>query len=155
MVQLNDLIQQVMRLSRHDLLSNGISKTVKYQENLPPVCADYTQLQQVISNLIKNAIDAMTCMPLGQRRVRLATGSDGNFVSFYIHDSGPGIADQDRERIFDAFFTTKSTGMGLGLSICRTIMEQHGGTLRLTNTGRNGSTFEIALPILPIEPINC
>lgn len=144
-----------VRLSRHDLLSNGISKTVKYQENLPPVCADYTQLQQVISNLIKNAIDAMTCMPLGQRRVRLATGSDGNFVSFYIHDSGPGIADQDRERIFDAFFTTKSTGMGLGLSICRTIMEQHGGTLRLTNTGRNGSTFEIALPILPIEPINC
>ena len=95
MVQLNDLIRQVMRLSRHDLLSNGISETVEYQENLPPVWADYTQLQQVISNLIKNAIDAMIGLPLGQRRVRLVTGSDGNFVSFHIHElwtrnRGPG-----------------------------------------------------------------
>jgi signal transduction histidine kinase len=147
-VQLNDASRQVMRLAQHDLLANGISVTAVYQDNLPALCADYMQLQQVILNLVENAIDAVKRRPFGQRRLRLATGSDGNFVSFYIHDSGAGVAEENRERIFNAFFTTKSSGTGLGLAICRTIIEEHGGTLRLENTSRNGSTFEIALPIM-------
>jgi signal transduction histidine kinase len=148
MVQLNDVSRLVMRLARHDLLSGGITVTTDYQDDLPLIYADHTQLQQVILNLVKNAIDAMHGRPLGQRRLRLATGSDRHsIVAFYIRDSGSGVAAEDYQRIFNPFFTTKSTGMGLGLSICRTIIEEHGGTLRLTKSGPGGSTFEIALPI--------
>jgi signal transduction histidine kinase len=148
MVQLNDVSRLVMQLARHDLLSGGISVTADYQEDLPLIYADHTQLQQVILNLVKNAVDAMHGRPLGEKRLRLATGADGHsVVSFYIRDSGQGVAAEDHERIFNPFFTTKSSGMGLGLSICRTIVEEHGGTLRLTKSGPGGSTFEITLPV--------
>jgi signal transduction histidine kinase len=148
MVQLNDVSRLVIQLVRHDLLSGGIRVTADYQEDLPLIYADHTQLQQVILNLVKNAVDAMHGRPLGEKRLRLATGADGHsVVSFYIRDSGQGVAAEDHERIFNPFFTTKSSGMGLGLSICRTIVEEHGGTLRLTKSGPGGSTFEITLPI--------
>lgn len=150
LVQLSDLSRLVMQLAQHDLLSNGITVASDYQEDLPLVHADPIQLQQVILNLVKNAIDAMSDRPLGERRLRVAAGSDGHSgVSFYIRDAGPGIAADDHDRIFSPFFTTKSSGMGLGLSICRTIIEDHGGTLRLTKTGPGGATFEISLPIAP------
>ena len=150
LVQLNDLSRFVMQLAGHDLLSNAITVTSDYQEDLPLVYADHIQLQQVMLNLVKNAIDAMSDRPFGERRLRVATGSDGHSaVSFYIRDSGRGIAAEDRERIFSPFFTTKLHGMGLGLSICRTIVEEHGGTLGLTKTGPGGSTFEIVLPVAP------
>jgi len=148
LVHLNDVSELVMQLARYDLLSNGIAVTADYQEKLPAIYADHLQLQQVMLNLIKNAIDAMNACPLGERRLRVAIGSDGHStVSFYISDSGSGVVDEDRERIFSPFFTTKTSGMGLGLSICRTMIEEHGGTLRLTETSSAGSTFEITLPI--------
>jgi len=150
LVHLTDLCRLVTQLARYDLLSNGISVTAEYQEQLPAIYADHVQLQQVILNLIRNAIDAMSGRPSGDRRLRVATGSDGHLaVSFYIHDAGSGVADEDRERIFNPFFTTKTSGMGLGLSICRTIIEEHGGTLRLAKSSTAGSTFEITLPIAP------
>ena len=150
LVQLNDLSRFVMQLAAHDLLSNAIIVTSDYQEDLPLVRADHIQLQQVMLNLVKNAIDAMSGRPFSERRLRVATGSDGHSAaSFYIRDSGRGIADEDRESIFSPFFTTKLHGMGLGLSICQTIVEEHGGTLHLTKTGPGGSTFEIVLPVAP------
>lgn len=153
MVQLNDVSRLVMKLVRHDLLSSGIAVTTDYQENLPLIHGDHTQLQQVILNLVKNAIDAMHDRPLGERRLRVATGCDRqSAVLFYIRDSGPGVAAENYERIFNPFFTTKSTGMGLGLSICRTIVEEHGGTLRLVKSGPGGSTFETSLPIAASQP---
>jgi signal transduction histidine kinase len=113
------------------------------------VKAEPTQLQQVIFNLIKNAIDAMEGVPLGERHLRLVTGFDRkSIVSLYIRDSGPGINAEDQDRIFDPFFTTKPAGMGMGLSICRTIIETHGGSLRLAKTNHRGSSFEISLPIV-------
>jgi nitrogen fixation/metabolism regulation signal transduction histidine kinase len=84
-----------------------------------------------------------------ERADRLMTGFDRkSVVSLYIQDSGPGITAENQDRIFDPFFTTKPTGMGMGLSICRTIIETHGGKLRLTKTSHHGSSFEIALPIV-------
>ena len=147
MVQLNEVARQVLGLLQHDLQANGISVTTEYQENLPEIQADQTQVQQVILNLIKNAIEAMASSSSGPRRLRLATSFDSSVASLYIQDSGPGITTENRDRIFDPFFTTKRTGTGLGLSICRTIVEDHGGNLRLAKTGSHGTSFEIAFPL--------
>ena len=149
MVQLNDVVRQLLSLVQRDLQANGISLTTEYEPNLPEVQAEATQLQQVILNLVKNAIDAMEAVPHGERRLRLVTGFDRkSVVSLCIQDSGPGITAEDQDRIFDPFFTTKPTGMGMGLSICRNIIETHGGKLRLARTSHHGSSFEIALPIV-------
>jgi signal transduction histidine kinase len=97
--------------------------------------------------LIKNAIEAMASSSPNDRRLRLATGFDASVVSLYIQDTGPGISAKNRDRIFEPFFTTKSAGTGLGLTICRTIVEGHGGNLRLTKTGTHGTSFEITFPL--------
>ena len=147
MFQVNDITREALRLVEHDLQVGDISVITEFQENLPQIHANGTQIQEVILNLVKNAIDAMH-RDSNKRQLRLITGFDGDStVSLYIQDSGPGIAAENRNRIFDAFFTTKPTGMGLGLSICRTMVEDHGGKLRLTNTGPHGSCFEVAFPI--------
>jgi signal transduction histidine kinase len=148
MVQLNDVVRQLLSLVQRDLQTNGISLITEYEPNLPQVQAEHTQLQQVILNLVRNAIDAMEAVPRGERRLRLVTGFDRkSVVSLYIQDSGPGITVENQDRIFDPFFTTKPTGMGLGLSICRNIIETHGGKLRLAKTNHRGSSFEITLAI--------
>jgi signal transduction histidine kinase len=147
-LHLNDLTQQVLSVAQPDLQAHEVSVATEYQESLPQISADRIQLQQVILNLIKNAIDAMDATTPGERRLRLLTGYNGNsVVSLYIQDSGPGISATDQDSIFAPFFTTKPTGMGLGLSICRTIVEDHGGTLRVAKTSSRGTSFEITLPI--------
>jgi signal transduction histidine kinase len=99
-------------------------------------------------NLVKNAIDAMDTVPPEARRLRLTTSFDGHStVLLTVQDSGPGIHLEDRERIFDPFFTTKSGGMGLGLAICFTVVENHGGKLRLVKSDSDGSIFEVAIPV--------
>jgi signal transduction histidine kinase len=147
-VQINYLIREVLALARHDLEANNVTVTAEYQENIPLIDADRTQLQQVILNLVNNAIEAMHGVAPERRRLRISTGFDGKSpVSIYIQDTGTGIAPEDQERLFDPFFTTKPSGTGLGLSICRTIVEEHGGNLRLVKSGPQGSSFEISLPI--------
>ncbi len=148
MIQINDVIRQVLDLVQDDLRVGDVASTVEYQENLPEIQAAHTQIQQVILNLIKNAIEALRSGSTGNRRLRLVTGSDGKSgVSVYVQDSGPGIAPNDRDKIFDPFFTTKPGGMGLGLAICRSIVEDHGGDLRLSKTDSHGTSFEIVFPI--------
>jgi signal transduction histidine kinase len=148
MVQLNDVCREVLKLVQHDVLANGICVGVQYRKNLPLVHADHTQLQQVILNLVRNAIDAVTCRAAGERRLRLWTGFDGrSIISLCVRDSGPGVSDYERARIFEPFYTTKLNGTGLGLAICRTIIEEHGGALRLAQTGSHGSMFEVVLPV--------
>jgi signal transduction histidine kinase len=148
MIQINDICSEVLNLVQDDLRVEAITATAEYQENLPPIHAAHAQIQQVILNLVKNAIEAMRSGSSGDRRLRLVTGFDGkSSVSVYIQDSGDGIAPQYRDRIFDPFFTTKPRGMGLGLSICRAIAEEHGGGLRLSKTDSHGTSFELILPI--------
>ena len=147
-VYLDDVARQVLGLLQHDLESNRVSVTTDYQANLPPVRADRMQLQQIVLNLVKNAIEAMSSAPPGSRRVRLVTKFDGkSTVLLSVHDSGRGITAEHKDRVFDPFFTTKPTGMGLGLAICRTVAQDHGGNLRLVETSSHGSVFEIELPI--------
>jgi signal transduction histidine kinase len=96
--------------------------------------------------LIKNAIDAMSATPPSSRALRVTAGfGSDSHVLLLVEDTGPGLA-ADPERIFDPFITTKTNGMGLGLAISRTIVEAHGGTLRVAKTGPQGTTFEVALP---------
>lgn len=99
-------------------------------EGLPPILGDEVQLQQVILNLIMNAVEAMSGVGEGSRELRInsAEGEPGNLLVAVL-DSGPGLSPTDTARLFEAFYTTKSTGLGIGLSICRSIVESHGGRL--------------------------
>jgi signal transduction histidine kinase len=145
MVHLEDVARQVLGFLRDDLRTNAISVETNFRDGLPPTHADPTQLQQVILNLVSNAIEAMSSAS-GPRRLRLSTSISDNSVLLSVQDSGVGIPSRDQERIFDAFFTTKAAGMGLGLAICRTLVENHGGVLRLVKADPVGSIFEVAMP---------
>ena len=148
MIQINDICSEALNLVQDDLRVGAITATAEYQENIPQIHADYTQVQQVILNLVKNAIEALRSGSSRNRRLRLVTGVDGkSSVSVYIQDSAGGIAPQYRDRIFDPFFTTKPLGTGLGLFICRVIAEEHGGELRLSKTDSHGTSFELIFPI--------
>jgi signal transduction histidine kinase len=121
--------------------------TTEFLDKLAYVHVDAAQLQQVVLNLIRNAIDAMGSSAPDTQRLRLTTKiGERSTVLISIQDTGPRIAAEDRERIFDAFFTTKTAGMGLGLAISRTIVERHEGSLRLLQSDPTGSIFEIGLP---------
>jgi signal transduction histidine kinase len=148
MVEINRLAREVLSMVEHDLHFHGVSVSTEFQEDVPQARADPVQLQQVILNLIKNAIDAIAIGPTTIKAIRLITTYDGNStVSLVIQDSGPGLTPKNGTQIFDPFFTTKPSGMGLGLSISRRIIEDHGGNLRLTETSSKGCTFEITLPV--------
>ena len=148
MMGMEGIARQVLRLAQHELQINEISVETEFQDHLLEVHADPTQLQQVVLNLVKNAIDAMSSVSPEARLLRLATRLEGNSnLRLSVQDSGIGISLEDKERIFDPFFTTKPAGMGLGLAICRTVVENHGGKLRLAKSDSNGSIFEVVMPI--------
>jgi signal transduction histidine kinase len=137
-----------LRLLQQDIQINEVSVATEFEGNLPEVHLDGTQLQQVLLNLIKNAIDAMSSVPPEARRLRLTTSFDGHStVLLSVEDSGPGIPVEDRERIFNPFFTTKSGGIGLGLAISSTLVADCGGKLRLRKSDSDGSIFEVAMPV--------
>jgi signal transduction histidine kinase len=143
-----DVGQLALRLLKHDLQFNEISVTSEFQSNLPDVQIDSTELQQVLLNLIRNAIDAMSSSSPQARRLQLKTSFDGkSTVLMSIQDSGPGISAEDQERIFNPFFTTKPGGMGLGLAISSTLVANHGGKLTLLKSDSDGSIFELAIPV--------
>jgi signal transduction histidine kinase len=148
LIHLDDVAREVLGLLQHDLESSQVAVATEFLANLPPVYADRIQLQQIVLNLVKNAIEAMSSVPSGSRHVRVVTRLSGNStVLLSVQDSGHGITAEDQGRVFDPFFTTKPTGIGLGLAICRTVAQDHGGNLRLVETGSHGSIFEIELPI--------
>jgi signal transduction histidine kinase len=147
MIEIDRLVQEVLRMIENDLHIHEVSVSTEFQEDLPQVMADRTQLQQVILNLAKNAIEAMAAGPTANRTLRLVTRKDANsVVSLSVQDTGPGMTPENETHVFDPFFTTKSSGMGLGLSISQRIIADHGGDLRLTKAGSNGCTFEVTLP---------
>jgi|tagenome__1003787_1003787.scaffolds.fasta_scaffold20973244_2 signal transduction histidine kinase len=143
-----DVAQLVLRLLRQDLQINEVSVTTDFKGNLPDVQIDGMELQQILLNLVRNAIDAMSSLSPRARRLRLQTSYDGqSTVLMSVQDSGPGIAPNDQERIFDPFFTTKPSGMGLGLAISSTLVANHGGKLRLVESDSDGTIFELGMPV--------
>jgi signal transduction histidine kinase len=144
---LNEAIHEVIAMSQSAIEKNGVAARTHLTEGLNPVRADRVQLQQVVLNLVLNAVEAMGSVEEGTRELSIGTEQDRTGgVRIVVRDSGPGIDSKNIERVFEPFYTTKSTGVGMGLSICRSIIDAHGGRLWAeANTGR-GSLFQFTLP---------
>jgi len=121
---------------------------LEFTPTLPQVPGDAVQLQQVVINLMVNAIQAMADIEGRMRKLVLRSSlSEAGAITVAVQDSGPGFSEDKAAHLFDAFYTTKSDGMGIGLSICRTIIEAHGGRISATATEGQGATFSFTLPV--------
>jgi len=145
-VNLNEIVVEVLRLMHSDLLGRSTTVETDLAADLPAVSADPVQLQQVFLNLIINALDAMQQTPAPSRRILLSTAAADGFVQVSVRDHGIGLPEGDPDKIFSHFFTTKPNGMGMGLTIVRSIVEAHGGELGAENTGDGARVF-FRLPI--------
>jgi C4-dicarboxylate-specific signal transduction histidine kinase len=149
-VDINEAIREVIEVTRGEAVKNGASVQTALGEGLPLIEGDRVQLQQVVLNLIVNAVQAMGGVADGPRELFITTTRaepDGVLVA--VKDSGPGVAPASLERLFDAFYTTKSEGLGMGLSICRSIIEAHGGRLWVTANLPRGAIFHFTMPTHP------
>jgi signal transduction histidine kinase len=144
---LNDVAREVIALSTGELRRAGALPQTDFADGLPHISVDRVQLQQVILNLLLNAADAMAGVEDRPRTLLVRTGlHDDGSVKLLVRDSGTGIDPARIERLFDAFYTTKAKGMGIGLSISRSIIERHGGRLWADNNEGPGATFSFSLP---------
>jgi C4-dicarboxylate-specific signal transduction histidine kinase len=144
---LNATINEVLVLARSAINENGVSVKTRLAEGLLPVHGDRVQLQQVVLNLILNAVEAMGLVEAGERDLLISTEpNQTGGVLLAVRDSGPGIDPEHLERVFEAFYTTKSSGVGMGLSICRSIIDAHGGRLWADVNEPRGAAFRFTLP---------
>ena len=143
---LNQLVESTLRLLHGEIVRRKISLDVELAANLPTIFGDPVQLQQVLLNVIINAMEAMTSKAPSQRAINITTRANAKQVEAVIVDSGQGIAAEDQSQLFQPFFTTKEQGLGLGLSLCSTIVKSHGGKLSIENNTGGGATVVIALP---------
>src|SRR5262249_39003444 len=133
-----------------EVVKNCVSVRMQLAEGLPLLQGDRVQLQQVILNLIMNAIEAMSGVREGSRELLISTGhAEPGRVLVAVRDTGPALASANLERVFEAFYTTKPGGLGMGLSICRTIIEAHGGRLWMSANLPQGAIFQFTLPENP------
>jgi two-component system sensor kinase FixL len=150
-LQINDVVEDVLKLIRCDLVNQKVTVDTELARDLPAVTGDPVQLQQVLVNLAVNACDAMTDCNTPERRLLIRTGIENrngtSAVTLSVTDRGGSIPEEKMEQIFEPFFTTKAKGMGLGLSVCRTIIAAHRGKLWATNNADCGATFHFSLPI--------
>ena len=146
-LSIDDVVNESLSFLRHELQEKGIIVSLDLTRELPQIVGDRTQLQQVIVNLTINAAQAMTQLAPADRRISVGTTlSDPETVCCSIEDSGPGIDPEHLPRLFDSFFTTKDTGMGMGLAICQSILEAHGGRIRAdNNSALGGARFSFDL----------
>jgi C4-dicarboxylate-specific signal transduction histidine kinase len=144
---IDEVIEEVAAILRNDLVNKSVWLRLELADDLPKVEADRVEIQQVILNLIMNAVHSMTSVEDRERKLLVQTARDkSGDVLIEVRDSGVGIASENLERIFDAFYTTKPDGMGMGLSICRTIIEAHGGRLWAESNDDRGAALRFTLP---------
>jgi C4-dicarboxylate-specific signal transduction histidine kinase len=147
-VDVNEAVLDVTTLTQNELLRHGVSLQTELATGLPLIDGDCIQLQQVILNLTLNAAEAMSGVDGGTREMRISTGREAsNGVLVSVRDSGPGLDPHSVDRLFEAFYTTKPDGMGMGLAICRSIIEAHGGRLWATANEPRGAVFQFTIPI--------
>jgi signal transduction histidine kinase len=141
------VIREVIELTRGEAEKNGVSVRTQLADGLPLIQGDRVQLQQVILNLIVNAVQAMSGVSEGARELLISTATaESDAVLVAVCDSGPGLPPSSLERLFEAFYTTKPDGMGMGLSICRSIIEAHGGRLWASANLPRGAVFQFTAP---------
>jgi len=152
-VDLNELINEVLTLTKGEIQKRAIIVRTKLDENLPPATANRVQLQQVLFNLVTNAIEAMDSVSIPNRQLLIKSepGTSGD-VGVAIEDTGVGIDLEHIDQIFSSFFTTKGSGMGMGLSICRSIIESHGGRSWASRGNPDGAVFKFTLPVAGSMP---
>ena len=146
-VEINGAIREVIELTYSEAAKNGVSVQTQFAESLPLIQGDRVQLQQVMLNLIINAIQAMSGVAAGVRELRITTeNTESEGVRLAVRDSGPGLSSENFQRLFEPFYTTKPEGMGMGLSICRSIIEAHGGRLWAIPCEPQGALFQFTIP---------
>ena len=146
-IEVKDLVREVLELTHADLVTSNVEALTRMQENLPQVMGDRVQLQQVLLNLVVNACDAMGAFAVAPRRLTIsATTDDLGAVRISVADCGAGVAGADLERLFEPFFTTKEHGLGLGLSISRSVVAAHSGRMWAETNAEGGATFNVCLP---------
>jgi len=145
-LEINEVVLEIIELTRGEAAKNGISVVTELVDDLPMVEADRVQLQQVLLNLVVNALEAMGTANDGPRELLISTGTfEAESVLVAVRDSGPGLDAATLEKVFESFYTTKPTGLGMGLSICRSIIEAHGGRLWASKNALRGATFQFTL----------
>jgi C4-dicarboxylate-specific signal transduction histidine kinase len=148
-VDMNEALQEVVELTRGEALKNGVSVKTQFA-SLPIITGDRVQLQQVVLNLILNALQAMGAVSEGARQVIVTTRQiELNDLYVGVQDTGPGLSPETLSRLFEPFYTTKPNGMGMGLTICRSIVEAHGGRLWVSACQPRGALFQFAIPARP------
>jgi C4-dicarboxylate-specific signal transduction histidine kinase len=152
-VDINEAVREVLELIRGEAVKNGASVQTQLADGLPFIEGDRVELQQVLLNVVINAIEAMSGVSDGVRELLVSTGkADSDCLLVAVRDSGPGFAPQTAERIFDPFYTTKPTGLGMGLSICSSIIAAHGGRLWASANLPRGAVVQFTLPVHPDSP---
>jgi len=150
-LKINEAISEVIELTRGEIFKNSVALRTKLAEALPLIQGDRVQLQQVMLNLIVNAVEAMSQTREGRRELLISSQSEADCILVAVRDSGPGLPEAALARAFEAFYTTKSNGLCMGLSICRSIVEAHGGRLWATANVPIGAVFQFTIPvILPV-----
>jgi PAS domain S-box-containing protein len=147
---LNEAINEVIVLGRSAVIKNGVSVQTRFSDGLFPIHCDRVQLQQVVLNLILNAAEAMGSVEAEPRDLLISTEQHHTGVLVAVRDSGPGIDPIHLKRVFEAFYTTKSRGVGMGLSICRSIIDAHGGRLWAEANEPRGTIFQFTLPTVQV-----
>ncbi|OCK53941.1 PAS domain S-box protein [Bradyrhizobium sp. LMTR 3] len=147
-LDINDIVKEVIALLTRELVSHRVSLRTELEPTLPMILGDRVQLQQVITNLVINGIEAMQTVKDRPRELVIRSSQDDmGRVQLAVTDCGVGITEDDADRVFTPFFTTKSSGLGMGLSICRSIVEAHGGSLSIARKQEPGATFQFVLPL--------
>lgn len=144
---LDGVIGEALAFMRHEIQAHDVTLELELASGLPPVLGDRTQIQQVVVNLAMNAVQAMDGGDVGTRVLKVRTAADGGeALTLFVEDSGPGFDAAPTGRLFESFYTTKAAGMGMGLPICRSILEAHGGTIEAENIADGGARFIVVLP---------